>query len=323
MLLGHTSTLEIFAATGMLVTGMVVPLDASAVVKNVFGRAIAVVVSLTFIVLLLPWLSLISVLIKLGSPGPVFVRVRRIGSNGKPVTLLTFRTMYVEDLPQDIESFLSAANIDVTCVTRFTTLGRILHKTSLDRLPILWNVLRGDLTLQDIAGGRPMSLEMAMCILSCFVVLALPFTLPFTRFEVTSSTAPKAWSPAPAWTFTDAPGRRPIWVTANDVILAWPVDSFMLVDVLETVRQKDDNVTRVVAANVQVLMVATEDEQVKAQHEGIPLPGNVLLMVTRQDSESITLAESQGQLSLALTSGFQIAPVLTTVEQGPSYIALK
>src|SRR5262249_45609924 len=79
----------------------------------------------------LPSLLLISLLIKVGSPGPVFCRARRIGGNGQPFNLLKFRTA-------DIGG------------QRLTTIGRILRKSSLDEFPILWNVLHGDLALLDV-----------------------------------------------------------------------------------------------------------------------------------------------------------------------------
>lgn len=89
---------------------------------------------------------LLSLLIKLGSPGPVLFKQLRMGLGGRPFTMLKFRTMRV-----DAESETGpvwATQHDPRC----TALGRILRRLSLDELPQLLNVLRGEMSL---VGPRP------------------------------------------------------------------------------------------------------------------------------------------------------------------------
>ncbi|MBI5029990.1 MAG: sugar transferase [Chloroflexi bacterium] len=111
---------------------------------------------LSFIAIIgfVPIWIVISILIKLDSPGPVFVRQMRIGRQGKPFDVLKFRTMYVGDdeihksLPaQTVEAILKLKNDP-----RVTPIGRILRKYSLNELPLLLSVLRGDMSL---VGPRP------------------------------------------------------------------------------------------------------------------------------------------------------------------------
>ena len=82
--------------------------------------------------------------VRLSSPGPVFFRQRRIGRGGKPFDLLKFRSMRVNS---DSDTTWSVANDH-----RVTPVGRLLRKTSIDELPQLYNVLRGDMSL---IGPRP------------------------------------------------------------------------------------------------------------------------------------------------------------------------
>jgi lipopolysaccharide/colanic/teichoic acid biosynthesis glycosyltransferase len=104
-------------------------------------------VSVVAIVALSPIMAVAALLIKLNDGGPVVFRQERIGLNGKPFQILKFRSMRVEDgdpsgrrqtLPND---------------SRATVVGRLLRATSIDELPQLWNVLRGDLSM---VGPRPM-----------------------------------------------------------------------------------------------------------------------------------------------------------------------
>jgi exopolysaccharide biosynthesis polyprenyl glycosylphosphotransferase len=113
---------------------------------------------LTFLLLpfSLPVMSIIALAIKFDSPGPVFYRALRVGENGRTFSMLKFRTMvqdadrmlqnigrydenhnYIHKLPQD---------------PRVTRVGRVLRKTSLDELPQLINILRGEMSL---VGPRP------------------------------------------------------------------------------------------------------------------------------------------------------------------------
>jgi exopolysaccharide biosynthesis polyprenyl glycosylphosphotransferase len=90
-----------------------------------------------------PVMGLLAVAVRLTSPGPVLFRQRRIGQDGREFELLKFRSMHVH---HDGATSWAATSSDQTVV------GRWLRRTSLDELPQLWNVLRGDMSL---VGPRP------------------------------------------------------------------------------------------------------------------------------------------------------------------------
>jgi len=109
-------------------------------------RLLSLCISLTLLVLFLPVMLVVMVLIKLGSPGPIFHRQERVGQGGRPFTIWKFRSMY-----QDAEKHsgpMWAQRND----KRVTKVGRFLRRTRLDELPQLYNVLRGDMSL---VGPRP------------------------------------------------------------------------------------------------------------------------------------------------------------------------
>jgi Undecaprenyl-phosphate glucose phosphotransferase len=109
-------------------------------------RMVDVVVSALALVLLAPWILLIALLIKLTSPGPVFYRQERCGLNGEPFSMLKFRSMRCDAEQQS--GAVWAKKDD----PRRTRLGTFLRRTSLDELPQLINVLKGDMSL---VGPRP------------------------------------------------------------------------------------------------------------------------------------------------------------------------
>lgn len=118
------------------------------------------VASLVLTIVLLPFFGLLAVLVKLSSPGPVFFRQPRIGQNGRVFTCLKFRTMY-QDAEVRLKEILSrneAARLEweryarITDDPRVTRIGRWLRRFSLDELPQLFNVLRGEMAL---VGPRP------------------------------------------------------------------------------------------------------------------------------------------------------------------------
>jgi exopolysaccharide biosynthesis polyprenyl glycosylphosphotransferase len=106
-------------------------------------RLFDVTVGVSLLVLLGPLLATIAVAVRLGGPGPIIFRQRRIGQYGRQFELLKFRSMRVS---HDGASSWSAVPEDQTAV------GRWLRSTSLDELPQLWNVVRGDMSL---VGPRP------------------------------------------------------------------------------------------------------------------------------------------------------------------------
>jgi exopolysaccharide biosynthesis polyprenyl glycosylphosphotransferase len=126
-------------------------------------RAIDVVGALAALVLVSPLLGLAAVLIKLTSPGPVFFRQRRLGKDMREFTLLKFRTMLVDTDDGPHRAFIAASMDPKTPAEpqgiykldrgdRVTRVGRWLRITSIDELPQLYNVLRGEMSL---VGPRP------------------------------------------------------------------------------------------------------------------------------------------------------------------------
>lgn len=111
-------------------------------------RAFDVVVSAGALILFAPLLLLIALIIRLDSRGPAIFRQERGGFNGKPFLIWKFRTMTV----MENRGIVQARPGDV----RFTRLGAFLRGSSLDELPQLVNVLRGDMS---IIGPRPHALE--------------------------------------------------------------------------------------------------------------------------------------------------------------------
>jgi exopolysaccharide biosynthesis polyprenyl glycosylphosphotransferase len=132
-------------------------------VNRAIKRAFDVIGSSMLLLALLPLLLAIAALAKLRSPGPVFYKQVRVGERMKPFTMLKFRTMHVDAdhrLHQEyVTQFINAGAASgpdqffkITNDPRVTPIGRFLRKTSLDELPQLWNVLRGDMSL---VGPRP------------------------------------------------------------------------------------------------------------------------------------------------------------------------
>ena len=123
-------------------------------------RAIDVVVSFVAITLLSPVMLLAALLVKLTSPGPVFFIQKRLGLNKRMFHIFKFRTMVVdaEQRLKDIEH-QNEANGPVFKIKkdpRITLVGSFLRKTSIDELPQLFNVLKGEMSL---VGPRPLQVR--------------------------------------------------------------------------------------------------------------------------------------------------------------------
>jgi lipopolysaccharide/colanic/teichoic acid biosynthesis glycosyltransferase len=120
-------------------------------------RAIDLTGALLGLALLAPLILIIAGAVKLSSPGPIIFRQRRSGRGGKPFWMYKFRTM-VADAEVRKKALLAQSEQDgpafkIKNDPRVTRLGRVLRKTSLDELPQLWNVLKGDMSL---VGPRPL-----------------------------------------------------------------------------------------------------------------------------------------------------------------------
>jgi len=134
--------------------------------RHVGKRAFDLVVGLLCLVLFSPVLFLVALLVRLTSPGPVLFRQTRVGQDGRVFRMYKFRTMwtgssdrlhreYVAKLLVEPEGSSTVRNglYKLTDDPRVTRLGAILRKTSLDELPQLFNVVRGEMSL---VGPRPM-----------------------------------------------------------------------------------------------------------------------------------------------------------------------
>ncbi len=108
-------------------------------------RVFDLVLSSCFLLLLLPVFAVLALLVRRDSKGPIFFRQTRVGKEGHLFSLYKFRTMYEEVPPYD---FSPRSSQD----PRITPIGRLLRKTSLDELPQLFNVIRGEMSL---VGPRP------------------------------------------------------------------------------------------------------------------------------------------------------------------------
>jgi pilus assembly protein CpaB len=108
-------------------------------------------------------------------------------------------------------------------------------------------------------------------------------------------------------------GMRAMSVKVNEVIgVAGFVVPGTRVDVLVTIRQQNDSMSRTVASNVQVLTAGTRYDQEKAR-DGEPIPSTVVtLMVSPDDAERITLAQAEGQIMLALRNPLDLEPTTTS-----------
>lgn len=122
-------------------------------------RLMDVVISSVLIIFLSPFLTLVGLLIKLDSPGPAIFRQERVGLNKHNFILYKFRTMRAdaEALKKDLESQneVDGPAFKIRNDPRITRLGHFLRKTSIDEMPQLLNVLKGNLSL---VGPRPLPL---------------------------------------------------------------------------------------------------------------------------------------------------------------------
>jgi len=123
-------------------------------------RLFDVLGSLILLLLLSPMFFVVAVLIKLTSPGSVFFSQRRVGLNKRQFTMYKFRTMVpaAESIQEKLAHLneMSGPVFKIKNDPRVTPLGAILRKTSIDELPQLLNVLKGDMSL---VGPRAMSVR--------------------------------------------------------------------------------------------------------------------------------------------------------------------
>lgn len=116
-------------------------------------RAMDIVGALVGIVISSPIMLLSAVLVKLTSPGPVIFRQERVGLHNRPFSMYKFRTMELQS-PEEEKKAWTVRNDP-----RVTGVGRFLRKTSLDELPQLFNILKGDMSLVGPRPERPSYVE--------------------------------------------------------------------------------------------------------------------------------------------------------------------
>ncbi len=127
-------------------------------------------IDLVFTILIMPLLllvgAIVTILIFLDSPGPVFFRQKRIGQNGAEFEMLKFRSMHVDTDSrihrESIDKYMRGEKLHADATNklaykkvndpRITRVGRVIRKLSIDELPQFWNVLKGDMAL---VGPRP------------------------------------------------------------------------------------------------------------------------------------------------------------------------
>ena len=109
-------------------------------------RIIDFILSLIALIMLLPFFILFAIIIKIESKGPIFFKQKRVGKNKKYFMIYKFRTMRT-DTPSDMPTHM-LKNAD-SYITKF---GKIMRKTSIDELPQIINILKGEMS---IIGPRP------------------------------------------------------------------------------------------------------------------------------------------------------------------------
>ena len=133
--------------------------------RRAFKRSMDLVLATPALIVASPILGIIALAVRRSSPGPIVIRQTRIGMDGRPFTFLKFRTMFVDTDAKIHEDYVAGLIRGTGEVTgndqrlfkmtddpRITRVGRFLRRYSLDELPQLVNVLRGDMSL---VGPRP------------------------------------------------------------------------------------------------------------------------------------------------------------------------
>jgi exopolysaccharide biosynthesis polyprenyl glycosylphosphotransferase len=135
----------------------------AAPIRDAYKRIFDSVFSVFALILLTPVFLILGILIKIDSRGPVFFRQIRIGKNGKPFVFYKFRSMYVGSEDDETRKHVASEFIrnrngngngstKILDESKVTRVGRFLRKTSLDELPQLVNVVRGEMSM---VGPRP------------------------------------------------------------------------------------------------------------------------------------------------------------------------
>ena len=123
---------------------------------EIFKRGIDIIGAGSGLLLLSPVIAIVACAVKFTSKGPIFFSLKRVGKNGKIFDMYKFRSMVVnaEELKEKLahQNEMSGPMFKMKDDPRVTKIGKFIRKTSIDELPQLWNVLKGDMSL---VGPRP------------------------------------------------------------------------------------------------------------------------------------------------------------------------
>lgn len=125
-------------------------------VYEIFKRIIDIIGAGLGLILLSPIIAIVACAVKVTSKGPIFFSQKRVGKNGELFEMYKFRSMVVnaEELKENLEeqNEMSGPMFKIKDDPRITKVGKFIRKTSIDELPQLWNILKGDMSL---VGPRP------------------------------------------------------------------------------------------------------------------------------------------------------------------------
>ena len=125
-------------------------------VYEICKRTIDIIGAGLGLILLSPIIAVVACAVKFTSKGPVFFSQKRVGKNGELFEMYKFRSMVVnaEELKENLEeqNEMSGPMFKIKDDPRVTKVGKFIRKTSIDELPQLWNILKGDMSL---VGPRP------------------------------------------------------------------------------------------------------------------------------------------------------------------------
>ena len=125
-------------------------------IYEISKRAIDIIGAGSGLLLLSPVIAIVACAVKFTSKGPIFFSQKRVGKNGQLFDMYKFRSMVVnaEELKEKLahQNEMSGPMFKMKDDPRVTNVGKFIRKTSLDELPQLWNVLKGDMSL---VGPRP------------------------------------------------------------------------------------------------------------------------------------------------------------------------
>ncbi|WP_289128197.1 sugar transferase [uncultured Clostridium sp.] len=129
-------------------------------IYEISKRAIDIIGAGSGLLLLSPVIAIVACAVKFTSKGPIFFSQKRVGKNGKIFEMYKFRSMVVnaEELKEKLvhQNEMSGPMFKMKDDPRVTKIGKFIRKTSIDELPQLWNVLKGDMSL---VGPRPSLLK--------------------------------------------------------------------------------------------------------------------------------------------------------------------